>query len=212
MNHEFRKMLKKMNLDEIIEGLLYELEEENKCVETYEERLDKSYDKLFADIESIYPLMNRDNNELWDVIVDFATIQGEVYFEIGIVLGFQIYNNLKNSYSKIESKKNVPVHRNDIFVNKKDEEDSLLHALFAQRMETTLEILLKGDGEYKKAVEIASESQEQLDMIGLDKKQSQQVDRAISATNAVGAEYGRVAYQQGFREGIKLISELYYMS
>lgn len=42
----------------------------------------------------------------------------------------------------------------------------------------------------------------------LTKGQMKAVDRAISAANASGAEYGKVAYNEGFYDGLKLISEL----
>ncbi len=39
-------------------------------------------------------------------------------------------------------------------------------------------------------------------------KQRLAIDRVITANNECSAEYGRIAYRQGFQDAVKLISEL----
>lgn len=93
----------------------------------------------------------------------------------------------------------------------KAKKDSLLKALFDERIDYALEASLRTDEKYKKAQQTASKQQDKLDNIGLSKEQWKAVARAISAYNALSAEYGRAAYEQGFKDSVKLISELYQL-
>lgn len=44
---------------------------------------------------------------------------------------------------------------------------------------------------------------------GLSKKQKYAIDQALMAYNHSNAEYGRAAYIQGFRDGVRLITEIF---
>lgn len=83
-----------------------------------------------------------------------------------------------------------------------------MKGLFNEGINYTLEASLRADEGYKKARKVADETLDDVDDIGLDKKQWKTVDRAVSAANALEAEYGRAAYEQGFKDSVKLISEL----
>ena len=61
---------------------------------------------------------------------------------------------------------------------------------------------------YKDTLKRLDKAFDRLDKAGLNKEQKSVVDRAISAANDCGATYGTVAYELGFQDGIKLMSEL----
>lgn len=63
---------------------------------------------------------------------------------------------------------------------------TLLNYLWDERIHGALESSLQQDEDFQKATRISN--------------------------NAVGAEYGRVAYRQGFSDSLKLLSELYHLS
>lgn len=87
-------------------------------------------------------------------------------------------------------------------------EENLIKILAEERIYNALEDKLKVSPSYLKAMKEQRKTSEKLDKMKLTKKQMKAVDRAISAANAGGAEYGKVAYNQGFYDGLKLISEL----
>lgn len=87
-------------------------------------------------------------------------------------------------------------------------EDNLIDILTKERINNALEDKLRLASCYLEAGNEQRKTSDKLDKIKLSKKQMKAVDRAISAANASGAAYGRVAYKQGFQDGIKLISEL----
>lgn len=91
-------------------------------------------------------------------------------------------------------------------------EFNLLNYLWGERMHGALETSLQQDEDFQKATQMSNSEQDNLDKISLSSEQTKAVDKVISANNAVGAEYGRVAYRQGFSDSLKLLSELHRLS
>lgn len=89
--------------------------------------------------------------------------------------------------------------------------NNLLNYLWGERIHGALEAALQQDKDFQKATQISNSEQDNLDTIGLSSEQTKAVDRVISANNAAGTEYGRVAYRQGFSDSLKLLSELYHL-
>lgn len=89
--------------------------------------------------------------------------------------------------------------------------NNLLNYLWGERIHGALEAALQQDEDFQKATQISNSEQDNLDTIGLSSEQTKAVDRVISANNAAGTEYGRVAYRQGFSDNLKLLSELYHL-
>lgn len=206
MNSEFKKMLKRVNLDEIIAYVLCESGTEGKQAERYDKQVDNSFDTFFERIEELYPIADRNDNKLFDIISDFAVLHDKVYFEMGIVIGFQLYKNLEQGYRNINADTNRSL--NKPFPNELPKYGSILNIFVEQRMDMPLDKYLKTDEEYQKVMEIADKKQEQLETMKLDKVQWELIDDTISALNGLGAEYGRVAYQLGFQDGVTIITEL----
>lgn len=86
--------------------------------------------------------------------------------------------------------------------------DGLLEELFSSRIIHALETTAATDQDYQEVSKKEDELLNKLDKKNLNRKQRVAVDRVISATNSCGAEYGRMAYRQGFQDAIKLIAEL----
>lgn len=206
VNNELKKMLKKVNLEQVVAYLLYDTDAENKNEEIYENKVENSYNTFFECIEKVYPFVNRNEGKLWDAVTEFASVHDEVYFEFGIIVGFRLYKNLEQGFKKLYSES-----KEKSFTNMRKKYDDLFKEFFSQRMEKALEESIRTDEKYNEARKIANMEQDKLNKIVLDKAQWQLMDNAISAANALGAEYGRAAYYQGFQDAIKLVSELYNM-
>lgn len=162
----------------------------------------------------MFPSVNRHDDTLWGAVMDFSITHNEVYLEMGLIIGFQIYKNMEHGFKDFKTNDINTTIKKILHADRETEKseakkDSLLKALFDERMDYALETSLRTDEKYKKARQTASKQQDKLDNIGLSKEQWKTADRAISAYNAVSTEYGRAAYEQGFCDGVKLISELY---
>jgi hypothetical protein len=87
-------------------------------------------------------------------------------------------------------------------------DNKLLKLLYNERIKTALESSLITDLTYQNAVTEADNKLNKLLNLNLNENQRSAIDEAISENNYMGAEYGRVAYQQGFKDALELISEL----
>lgn len=211
---ELDNMLEKVKIDEIIAYLMYGTDSEIERSETYDKRLKNAFDKIFETLESMFPSVNRHDDTLWGAVMDFSITHNEVYLEMGLIIGFQIYKNMEHGFKDFKTNDINATIKKILHADRETEKneakkDSLLKALFDERMDYALETSLRTDEKYKKARQTVSKQQDKLDNIGLSKEQWKATDRAISAYNALSAEYGRAAYEQGFKDSMKLISELY---
>lgn len=92
---EFSNMLERIKLDSIIGYLMYGTEDteiDNKG--TYEERIENAYDRIFKSLENMFPSVNKQNEELFEAVMEFSLIHTEVYLEMGVIVGIQVCKNL----------------------------------------------------------------------------------------------------------------------
>lgn len=87
-------------------------------------------------------------------------------------------------------------------------ERKLLNELFEERIDGVLEVSLDADEDYQNSIKKVDDLLDKLLKTKLSKKQRLKIDRVVSANNACGAEYGRLAYRQGFYDSMNLIAEL----
>ncbi len=86
--------------------------------------------------------------------------------------------------------------------------NSLVELLTEERMNTALEQALKTNESYQNWNRKIESQERKIDKMRLNKIQRIAVDRLISAYNANAAEYGRAAYEQGFKDCLILMREL----
>ena len=99
---EFTDMLERVKLDDMIAYLILGTESKAKNSGTYEERIKVSYDKIFAALQVMFPTANRRNDDLYGVVMDFSITHSEVYLEMGLIIGFQLYKNLEQKDKSLE--------------------------------------------------------------------------------------------------------------
>ena len=87
-------------------------------------------------------------------------------------------------------------------------EKSILEVITGYAINEGLSPALQQDGEYRQIVQKINSLTEELDAFALSKEQRLTVDRLISAYNEDGAHYGRMTYQQGFRDCVALLLEI----
>lgn len=83
----------------------------------------------------------------------------------------------------------------------------ILDELCEERMKGALEARLSCCARYQDSIRDAEEQYEAVMEMLKESVQQEAFDRAISAHNLCGAEYGREAYLQGFQDGVNLLVE-----
>lgn len=99
--YELREIFKKIKLENLISYFIFDSYEYEIEIEDYEQKLGESYDILLEKIRNICPDVGIHEDDLFDAVTDFATIHDDVYFEMGILIGFQLFKNMEDGYKKI---------------------------------------------------------------------------------------------------------------
>ena len=84
---------------------------------------------------------------------------------------------------------------------------SLLDLLVRLRTYKVLDRAAEKNRYYRTTLKEQDKAYDELDKAGLSREQKRIVDKALSALNANGAAYGKVAYRLGLHDGIRLMSE-----
>ena len=82
---------------------------------------------------------------------------------------------------------------------------TILEGMYKERVERALKEVLKKDEKYCRVNEETNQKIKDIDQIELSKEEWEIIDTALSVVNARSAEYGRVAYQQGFLDAVSLL-------
>ena len=86
---------------------------------------------------------------------------------------------------------------------------SLLDLLVRLRTYKVLDRASEKNRYYRTTLKEQDKAYDELDKAGLSREQKRIVDKALSALNANGAAYGKVAYRLGLHDGIRLMSEVH---
>ncbi|MEQ2837833.1 hypothetical protein AAAV00_13170 [Dorea formicigenerans] len=194
----FEKIFERATIRGVADYLLFGVgpDKDNR---SYEERLDDLYIK-FEKAAKKYD--NSPTSELLDLSNELSSETASVYAEIGLQAGILL---MKDMVKNISIQKEIPIPD---FENGKDEFNVnaiLLEGMYKERVESVLEDVLQKDECYQKISKETRRKIEEIDKLGLGKEEWLIIDRALSATNERCAEYGRVAYRQGFLDAIKLL-------
>ncbi len=208
---ELNDMLKRGNLSNLISYLIYDVGSNGETIDNYEKRLEESYETIFSELERLYSEADRQDDNLFDLVVDFATIHDDIYFETGVLVGFQLYKGLDEGYrshTRGDIQAVLEKHVNMEKTKKASEKEFLLEQFFEMRADTALEESVRKDMKCQKANAEIHKEVKKIDKIKLNHKQWGIVDNALSACNNRSAEYGRVAYMQGFKDAANLLLEI----
>ncbi len=215
---EFTEVLERIDLSRIAAYFLYGSEPMSEITDSFEERINKSYHEIFDRVEELFPSVDRNSEDLQDAISKLIVTHSDVYLQMGVLIGFQLYKILDRSYHNPKSAGIETVLKNYLASLAKSgenkdgdaqEENNILEQIFEERKFGSLEEALNQNEDYQKARKEYQAQMDQLDRCGLNTEQKKAVDKAVSAANATGSEYGAAAYQMGFHDARKLMLELF---
>lgn len=166
---------------------------------SYEERLDEPYERFE---KAVAKYDKKHNSELLDLSNEITSETASVYTEIGLQAGFLL---MKDMMKNMSEEKSLPVKASgeDNIVDHANK--TLLEGMYKERVEKSLQEILCKDKKYQKVNEETRQKIKDIDKIELSKDEWEIIDRALSATNERSAEYGRVAYRQGFLDAVSLL-------
>lgn len=99
---EFNTIWDRIKLDSVIGYLIYGSETEPQKNGEYQSRIVNAYDEIFDVLEHIMPSVSRQDEDLFNAVMDFSIVHNEVYLEMGLLMGFQLYKEIEESRQKLD--------------------------------------------------------------------------------------------------------------
>ncbi len=212
---EFSKILDRIDISRIAAYFLYGSEPTSAITDSYEKRISASYQEVYAKLAALFPTADKTEESLQDAVSDFALTHSDVYLQIGVLIGFQLYKVLEEGYHSPKAQgidRVLKTYTSSAAESRKSSpESSILESFFRERKAGALESSLNENADYQTEVREYNEEISRLEQSGLSKEQFNTVNKVISAANAIGAEYGTAAYRQGFHDARRLVTELFHM-
>jgi hypothetical protein len=67
----------------------------------YDNTIENSCKDFFDKLEQILPDADRNNDELFGAVADLVVTHDDIFLEVGIVVGFNLYKSLELAYHKL---------------------------------------------------------------------------------------------------------------
>ncbi len=93
-------MARKIKVQNLARYLMYGVETDIEEIEDYERDLEESYETFYKKLEDMYPGADRQDDDLFRLVTDFAVIHEDLSFKAGMYIGFQIYKNMEKGYQE----------------------------------------------------------------------------------------------------------------
>ena len=127
-----------------------------------------------------------------------------MYTEIGLQVGMLLMKDMLENVGRERQNESRVSKENPVVSNANK---TLLEGLYKERVEHALKDVLEKDEKYRQVNEITKQKIKEIDKLELSQSEWKIIDRALSATNERNAEYGRVAYRQGFLDAVSLLKK-----
>lgn len=205
-----KPIFEKATIKVIVDYLLYGLAPDEDTRD-YEARLEEVFEKYK---KAVLQFDDSPTSELLDLANDVTGETASVYMEIGIQVGILLMKDMmKNIKTETLDKADVAGDKGGIieFINdvkKLSSGESVLNDMYKAREEGGIEDVLKRDEKYQEINKKAYDKVQKIDKINFSTEQWKMIDEALSVSNERNSEYGRVAYYQGFKDAVNLISEI----
>ena len=166
---------------------------------SYEERLEEPYTRFEEEVAKHDP---NPGSKLLDLSNELTSETASVYTEIGVQIAMVLMKDvIKNLSGETHNVSVQTVSDSSAF----HANATILEGMYKERVERALKEVLEKDEKYCKISRETNQKIKEIDQIELTKDEWEIIDTALSAVNARSAEYGRVAYQQGFLDAVSLL-------
>ena len=192
------QIFEKATIRGIVDYLLFGIGP-NADYRSYEERLEEPYARFEKEVAKHDP---SPSSKLLDLSNELTSETASVYTEIGLQIAMVLMKDVI---------KNISGDTHDTFERITPESSAfnanttILEGMYKERVEQALKEVLEKDEKYCRVNEETNQKIKDIDQIELTKEEWEIIDTALSAVNVRSAEYGRVAYQQGFLDAVSLL-------
>lgn len=166
---------------------------------SYEERLEEPYTRFEKEVEKYDP---SPSSKLLDLSNELTSETASVYTEIGLQIAMVL---MKDVIKNISEDTHDTLERITPESSAFNTNTTILEGMYKERVERALKEVLEKDEKYCRVNEETKQKIKDIDQIELTKEEWEIIDTALSAVNTRSAEYGRVAYQQGFLDAVSLL-------
>lgn len=98
--NEFTDVLKRTDLNSIASFLLYGIDDMDEITDSYSEKMNAAYEDYYASMKKVFPDAAIDEEDMNNIVAGFSGIESDVYFKVGLLIGFQIYKFFNEGYDK----------------------------------------------------------------------------------------------------------------
>lgn len=180
---------------------------ENTADESFADRIAQSFEDIFETLEKLYDGADREDEHLFNAISAFAGVHDDTYFQAGLLIGASFMRQLEKEYNK-----HYPLDFDEL-LNQETKESGFYRTsdIFQQIIELRTDNALEESIRLQDALKDekrAESSQQCLQGVHFTQEQWHVIDKILAENNAAGAEYGRLAYKQGFLDAFTLLKEL----
>lgn len=98
--NEFTDVLKRTDLNSIASFLLYGIDDMDEITDSYSEKMNAAYEDYYASMKKAFPDAAIDEEDMNNIVAGFSGIESDVYFKVGLLIGFQIYKFFDEGYDK----------------------------------------------------------------------------------------------------------------
>ena len=93
-------IMEKSKIESIISYLLFDDMPKEK-IDNYEDKITESYQEFFDGLEKMFLEASRDNDDLFEMVADFAALHDEIFLTIGITIGYNLNKELETTWNRI---------------------------------------------------------------------------------------------------------------
>ena len=167
----------------------------------YEERLEEPYMRFE---KAVAKYDKNPNSELLELSNEITSETASVYTEIGLQVGMLLMKDMIENIGRERQDESRESKENPVVSNANKR---LLEGMYKERVEHALKSVLEKDEKYRQVNEMTKQKIKEIDKIELSQGAWKIIDRALLAMNERSAEYGRVAYRQGFWDAVSLLKK-----
>lgn len=99
---ELYEIFERAELESLLQYLIYEVGSLENITDNYEQKIDDSFETFFDKMKQLYPEIEKEEDEVFNVVANLATTHDEIYFATGVLVGFQLYKNMEQGYVRLK--------------------------------------------------------------------------------------------------------------
>lgn len=95
-------IFKRAKMEQIISYLLDKPDTMAEKIDDFESKIIESYDNVFGTLEEKYSEADRNDDELFEMVAEFASIHDEAFLTLGLAIGYNLNRELEETWKKIK--------------------------------------------------------------------------------------------------------------